>query len=68
MICNAEFLSIVASPGCRALGYRYYENLRSVYGRPRRFFWNVPLDALRMVGVGCEMEVEIRGLDVTQQV
>ena len=49
----------------------YYESLRSVYGRPtaavRDALGNAPWNALRMEGVGCELDIETRGIDVTRR-
>ena len=50
----------------------YYESLRSVYGRPagrrpRDAPGNAPWNALRMVGVGCELDTETGGIDVTRR-
>ena len=33
----------------------------------RTLFWNAPGNALRMVDVGCELNSETRGIDVTRR-
>ena len=45
----------------------YYESLRSVYGRPRDAPGNAPWNALGTVGVGRELDIGTRWIDVTRR-
>ena len=46
----------------------YYVFGKCVSGPARpNALWNAPGNAVRMVDVGCELETETRGIDVTQR-
>ena len=54
---------VIATEGCLLLC------IREMCVRPAggTLFGNAPWNALRMVGVGCELETETRGIDVTRR-